>query len=169
VLESQGFKFSSFTIDGRRGIIQWLEKHYSHVPIQLCQFHQIKTIRNYTTRNPKTDCGKALYSLIKQLTQLSPSKFVDQFNSLQVKYHDFLKERNEQRQFMHRRLCNAISSLKTNLPYLFTYKLYPELAIPNTTNSCDGSFAQWKQKVKIHRGLRLCRREKMIHFLLSKS
>ena len=39
--------------------------------------------------------------------------------------------------------------------------------IPNTTNSCDGSFAHWKQKVKIHRGLRKDRRNKMINYLLN--
>ena len=85
----------------------------------------------------------------------------------QKKYEDFLKERNEQGQFKHRQLRSAFRSLKTNLPYLFTYKKFPALHIPNTTNSCDGSFAHWKQKIKIHRGLRKHRRNKMINYLLS--
>ena len=55
------------------------------------------------------------------------------------------------------------------MPYLFTYLKYPELNIPNTTNSCDGSFAHCKNKVKIHRGLRKDRRKKMIDYLLSNS
>ena len=86
---------------------------------------------------------------------------------LENAYHDFLKERNEQGQFKHRRLRSAFRSLKTNLPYLFTYKKYPELNIPNTTNSCDGSFAHWKQKLKIHRGLTKHRRNKMTNYLLN--
>lgn len=70
---------------------------------------------------------------------------------------------------LHRRLRSARRSLKTNLPFLFTYKYYAELQIPNTTNSCDGSFAHWKQKLKIHRGLREDRRNKVINFLLNDS
>jgi len=67
------------------------------------------------------------------------------------------------------RLRSAFRSLRTNLPYLFTCKDLPELDIPNTTNSCDGSFAHWKQKIKIHRGLAKHRRKKMINFLLENS
>jgi len=75
-------------------------------------------------------------------------------------------KKNEQGEFVHRKLRSAVRSLKSNLPYLFAYQTYPELNIPNTTNSCDGSFAHWKQKVKIHRGLRQHRRNKMIDLLL---
>jgi hypothetical protein len=109
-LEVLGYRFKSFTIDGRKGVIQLLNARYSS-PIQLCHFHQIQIVRRYTT----------------------------------------------------------IRSLKTNLPYLFTYLIYPDLTIPHTTNSCDGSFAHWKQKVKIHRGISQHRRNQMINYLLSNS
>lgn len=96
------------------------------------------------------------------LTEVEPEIFKSLLETLREEYAEFLKERNEQGQFRHRRLRSAFRSLKTNLPYLFTYKLFPELNIPNTTNSCDGSFAHWKQKVKIHRGLKTERRNKMV-------
>ena len=57
------------------------------------------------------------------------------------------------KQYKHRQLRSAFRSLHTNMPYLFTYKNHPYLKIPNTTNSSDGSFAHWKQKLKIHRSL----------------
>ncbi|HEY4478754.1 MAG TPA: hypothetical protein VI981_00100, partial [Candidatus Paceibacterota bacterium] len=41
----------------------------------------------------------------------------------------------------------AYLSMERNLPYLFTYQKYPELNIPNTTNSLDGSFTHLKDKV----------------------
>jgi hypothetical protein len=166
-LEKQGYQFKSFTIDGRKGVIQLLNARYPDIPIQLCHFHQAQIIRRYTTNKPKTKCGQALLSLIKQLTLTTQTDFAVQFFQLRETYADFLKERNENGEFIHRRLRSAFRSLKTNLPYLFTCQSYPELNIPNTTNSCDGSFAHWKQKVKIHRGLSKSRRNKMINYLLT--
>lgn len=166
-LEHAGYCFKSITIDGRKGVIQLLNAQYPGVPIQLCQFHQAQIIRRYTTNNPKTDCGRDLKALMSYLTGVDYKLFASMLVALQNQYADFLKERNEQGQFKHRKLRSAFRSLRSNLPYLFTYKLYPELHIPNTTNSCDGSFAHWKQKVKIHRGLKKNRRNKMINFLLT--
>ncbi len=166
-LDQQSFEFKSFTIDGRKGVIQLLKTRYPDVPIQLCQFHQAQIIRRYTTNNPKLPCAIELKALMRFLTEVDEHVFKSLFETLYELHEDFLKERNEQGQFKHRRLRSAFRSLKTNLPYLFTYKKFPELNIPNTTNSCDGSFAHWKQKVKIHRGLRKHRRNKMINFLLS--
>ncbi len=167
VLEQAGYQFKSFTIDGRKGVIQLLNARYPEIPIQLCHFHQVQMIRRYTTNNPKTQCGKALLTLIKQLTLMKQIDFVKQFVQLREYYADFLKERNDNGEFVHRRLRAAYRSLKTNLPYLFTCQRYPELSIPNTTNSCDGSFAHWKQKIKIHRGLAKDRCNKMINYLLT--
>ena len=167
VLDKQGHHFKSVTIDGRKGVIGLIQARYPGVPIQMCQFHQAMIIRRYTTNRPKTECGKALKIVMRQLTLATQDVFASLVNSLREEYDDFLKERNEQGQFKHRQLRSAFRSLKTNLPYLFTYQQYPELNIPNTTNSCDGSFAHWKQKVKIHRGLPRLRRNKMIDFLLN--
>lgn len=165
-LDQQGARFNSFTIDGRKGVIQLLKTRYPDVPIQLCQFHQAQIIRRYTTNNPKLACAIELKGLMRFLTEVDEPVFKSLFETLYELHVGFLKERNEQGQFKHRRLRSAFRSLKTNLPYLFTYKKFPELNIPNTTNSCDGSFAHWKQKVKIHRGLKKHRRNKMINFLL---
>ena len=166
-MDKIGFSFKSVTIDGRRGVIKLLEARYPHLPIQLCQFHQAQMIRRYTTNSPKTECGRALKALMGCLTQVDGITFQSLHESLYAQYKEFLKERNEQGQFKHRRLRSAFRSLKTNLPYLFTYKQYPERGIPNTTNSCDGSFAHWKQKLKIHRGLTKDRRNKLVNYLLN--
>jgi hypothetical protein len=166
VLDSAGYKFKSFTIDGRRGVIKLLQARYPNIPVQLCQFHQTQIIRRYTTNQPKTTCGQELKELMSYITKYNQEEFENAFSKLQLKYQKFLKEKNDNNQFVHRRLRSAFRSLKTNLPYLFTYKNYPESNIPNTTNSCDGSFAHWKQKLKIHRGLKKHRRNKMINFLM---
>jgi len=68
--------------------------------------------------------------------------------------------------YVHRKLRSAFRSLSTNLPFLYTYQKYPDLHIPNTTNSLDGSFNALKSHVNIHRGLRFDRRFKVIRAYL---
>ena len=55
--------------------------------------------------------------------------------------------------YTHKRLRSAYLSLKRNLPYLFVFKEYKELMIPNTTNALDGQFAVLKNKLRNHNGL----------------
>ena len=168
-LETLGYQFKSFTIDGRKGVIQLLKARYPDIPIQLCQFHQAQTIRRYTTQKPKTDCGKELKAIMRCLTDTQHEVFESLVETCRESYADFLKERNDNGQFKHPRLRSAFRSLRTNMPYLFVHKNHPELNIPNTTNSCDGSFAHWKQKLKIHRGLKKHRRNKVVNFLLKQN
>ena len=92
---SKQYCFTSFTIDGRKGLIQLLQKHFPNTPIQICHFHQVVIVTRYTTRNPKTDCGIELLKLIKTLKTSTKETFIKKFNDLQNKYKDFLKERNE--------------------------------------------------------------------------
>jgi hypothetical protein len=168
-LHAQGWQFSSFTIDGRRGVVQLLESLFPSTPVQLCLFHQKASVRRYTTTRPKTPCGKEMRQLMAFLIYIDEQCFLACIADLKKTYADFLKERNEQGQFKHRRLRSALRSLTSNAPYLYTWKRHPEIKIPTTTNSCDGSFAHWKNKVKIHRGLRKDRRAKMIAALLAKT
>jgi hypothetical protein len=168
-LKRQGWTFSSITLDGRKGAISLLKTHFPHVPVQMCLFHQKAIIRRYLTNNPKTKCAKELQTLVGFLRHISEKLFLDCLADIKTHHKDFLKERNDNGQFMHRRLRSALRSLSTNAPYLFAYQRFPDKGIPTTTNSCDGSFAHWKAKVKIHRGLRRHRRNKMIRFLLSKT
>jgi len=54
--------------------------------------------------------------------------------------------------YTHRRVRSAYQSLRKNLPFLFTYQKYPELNIPNTTNSLDGFWGRVKNLLSAHRG-----------------
>jgi transposase-like protein len=164
---SQRHEFSSFTIDGRRGVIQLLESLFPSVPIHLCHFHQVKTILKYTTKRPKTECGRELKDLIMSLKSSSKEDFTKRYNTLKEKYKEFLKEKNEAGQYSHRRLRSAFRSIKTNLPYLFTFQDFPNIQIEKTTNSCDGYFSHLKAKVNIHRGISSRRKIQLIIQLLS--
>lgn len=161
------YYFLSFTIDGRKGVIKMLERELSDIPIQLCRFHQFKTITRYITRKPKTECGKEIKCLMLDLPEIDKFEFTNRFLNICVKYDEYLKEKNDNNQFKHRNLRSAVRSIKTNLKYLFTNEEYPDLKIPTTTNSCDGYFSHLKAKVNLHRGIAYERKKMLIEELLN--
>ena len=74
-------------------------------------------------------------------------------------YKEFLEEKSissttGDRNYTHPRIRSAYRSLRTNLPYLFTYKNYKHLSISNTTNALEGGvFSHMKNMISLHRGL----------------
>ena len=148
-----------------------LESKFPKLAIQLCQFHQVQIVTRYLSKRPKLFAGIELRNLTLTLSKTDRKTFTEKLQKWHEKWGDFLKEKtinpNSKRwSYTHRRIRSAYRSLNTHLPWLFTYLDFPKLKIPNTTNSCDGSFAHWKNKLKIHRGLSPNRKRKMLHFFL---
>ncbi|HXQ34899.1 MAG TPA: hypothetical protein VN843_12870 [Anaerolineales bacterium] len=170
ILEEQGWTFLAAVVDGRRGFLAV----FKDIPVQICQFHQMKQVTKYLTRRPKTDAGKELRTLVLTLTETDEATFTQSLNAWHAKYGDFINQKTEsvflsgkkKWYYTHKNVRSAYRSLKTNLPNLFTYLKYPELNIPNTTNSLDGSFSALKKKLAVHHGLRRDRRYKVISQLL---
>lgn len=168
-IEQRGFEITAAVIDGKPGLIEV----FWDVPIQMCHFHQIKIVTRYTTSRPKLLAGQELRILALTLTKSSEERFSSNLNVWHKRWLEFLKEKTfnpETRRwfYTHKRLRSAYRSLKTNLPFLFTYQRHPELNIPNTTNSLDGSFSHLKDLLRIHRGLKLKRKLKLINEILAK-
>jgi len=166
-LEKNGFNIKAIILDGKRGV----RKAFDGIPAQMCHFHQKQIVRRYLTNKPKLEASIELKLIVSTLANASEEIFSEQLNSWHEKWKDFLKEKNtdpetDKWHFTHKRLRSAYRSLKTNLPYLFTYLKYPELNIPNTTNSLDGYFSSLKNKLNVHRGLTKKRREKVVVELL---
>lgn len=169
-LEEQGFVFMAIVGDGRVAT-PWL---FSDVPVQMCHFHQIQIIIRYTTLNPKLEAGQELLDLVRTLPNTDEASFTDAFNQWCRTWDTFLKEcatdtTTGRKRYTHRNLRAARTSIRQHLPYLFTYTKHPELNIPNTTNSLDGSFGKVKKSIGIHSGLKRTRRIKMITSLITKS
>ena len=163
--------FSSFTIDGRRGVMQLLLELFPLTPIQFCQFHQELIVTRYISRKSKLEAGKEIYQLTRSLTRTTRNEFTDKLTEWKLKWDEFLHEKSLDQSkrgwhYTHERLWSAYRSILTNLPYLFTYLDHPALSIPNTTNSCDGYFAHLKQRIKIHRGITHDRRKQMLDYFL---
>ncbi len=170
ILESKGWRFLAVVVDGKRGFLNV----FKGIPVQLCQFHQIKRIATYLTRRPKTDAGKELWALVLTLTDTDEATFTASLNEWHAKWGVFIEEKTvhefitgkKKWFYTHKRVRSAYRSLEANLPYLFTYQKYPHLNIPNTTNDLDGAFSALKKKLAVHHGLRRDRRFKVISELL---
>lgn len=168
ILEAQGWTFTAAVIDGRRG----LAAVFKDIPVQVCHFHQLKTVTKYLTRRPKTEAGVALRHLALTLTHTTEAVFSTALACWDKKWHDFYTEKTyvtgtKHWHYTHKNVRSAYLSLKRNLPNLFTYQKYPRLNIPNTTNTADGYFSGLKKKVGAHQGLRRDRRYKLICELLN--
>ena len=167
ILEERGWMFTAAVVDGRHG----LTTVFKDIPVQICQFHQMKRVTNYLTRKPETLAGQELRTITMCLTRSNEKEFTLMLSDWRKKWKNFIEQKTRIQgcnrwHYTHKNVRSAYKSLERNLPYLFTYQKYPELHIPNTTNSLDGMFTQLKARLAVHRGLRRDRRYKMISEIL---
>ena len=161
-LKQRGFTIQAIVCDGRRGLFQL----FPGLPMQMCNFHQVAIIRRYLTKKPKMQASKELWQLTLILARTDRESFEGGLTDWYTKWKDFLNERKVdekgKKRYIHKRLRSAHRSLKTNLPWLFTWYDDIPMGIPNTTNAIDGHFADLKTKLRNHNGLSIQRKIKFI-------
>jgi hypothetical protein len=163
-LKEKEFSVRGVVIDGKRGLF----KAFDAFRVQMYHFHQKMIVQRYITRHPKLEASKDLKKIVSRLTSTTETRFINSLDNWYVQHEAFLNEKSinqttGKEYFTHRKLVAAYRSLRRNLPYLFTYKNYPELKIPNTTNSLDGGvFSQLKKLTKIHQGITKSLKSKLI-------
>lgn len=167
-LKEKGFVIKAIVGDGKVAV-SWL---FKGMPSQMCHFHQKQIIIRCITLNPLLPAGIELLSIVNTLTRSTEKEFTIKFTNWCAKWETFLKEKslNEKTgkfSYTHRKLRSARDSIKRHLPYLFTFERYPELNIPNTTNSLDGSFTKTKNSIAVHAGLSREQKIKMVKTLLN--
>lgn len=165
-LKESGFDIKAIVCDGRKGLLSILPG----IPKQMCQFHQMAIVTRYLTRKPKLQAAKELREHCLLLTRTDKESFEGGLAAWHTRWESFLNERSidmtGKSHYTHRKLRSAYRSLKTNLPWLFTWYDNPGLNIPNTTNAIDGHFADLKNKLRNHNGLSLSRKIKFINEFL---
>ncbi len=163
-LLAQGFIIQGVTIDGKRGVA----KAFGTIAVQMCHFHQIAIIKRYLTRKPKLEASVELLKLCRRIPTSTQTIFTEALSGWHGKYGAFVNEKTinpttGKSSPTHAKLASAYRSLTTNLPYLFTYKNHKEYDMPNTTNALDGGvFSHLKKLIKLHQGLALKRKVKLI-------
>ena len=156
-LQERGVVIQSIICDGRSGLLQ----AFPDIPVQMCQFHQIKIIVRYLSKKPKSEAARELRALALTLTLTGSSKdrFIEDLHDWLMRHEAFLNERSVNAEtgrshYTHKKLRSAYHSLKRHLPWLFTFEDFPALSIPNTTNLLEGKFGDMKRLLKCHHGLK---------------
>lgn len=167
-LLERGFVIKAIVVDGKVALSSWL---FGDLPIQMCHFHQKQIVVRYITQNPILEAGKELLAFTNTLTLTNEKEFCLAFKNWCEKWKTFLNEKTLSESgktsfYTHRNLRSARDSIKRHLPYLFTFERYPELNIPNTTNSLDGSFTKIKNSIAVHAGLSQKLKMKMVKTIL---
>ena len=164
-LRDNGFKIYGAVIDGMRGLAQALWP----IPVQLCQFHQILTVRHYLTQDPDLDASGELLYLVNNITRMDKESFVGAFDEWYERNKETVNERVHDKRlkkktppYMRPRLRSAYLSVKRNMTLLWTFYDYPEIGLPNTNNGLEGIFADIKTKLRVHSGLSKENRKKLI-------
>ena len=169
-LKSKGFTLYGAVIDGMKG----LAKALYPLPVQLCQFHQMLTVRHYITQDPDIEASRALLDLVNSITKMDKESFIGAFNEWYDKYQDVLNERVHDKRikktppFMRPRLRSAYFSVKRNMSLLWTFYNRPELGLPNTNNALEGLFSELKTKVRVHSGISKEHRKKLLDELMKR-
>ena len=154
-LREKGVVIQSIICDSKSGLLG----SFPDIPVQMCQFHQIKIIVRHLTRKPKSPAAQALRVLSLTLTENTQAAFEAALKRWYEQYATFLNERSVNEEtgrshYTHKRLRTAYNSLRRHLPWLFTCERFPNLGIPNTTNLLEGKFSEMKQLLQCHRGLK---------------
>jgi len=166
-LKDRGFVIRAIVGDGKVAV-SWL---FKGTPSQMCHFHQKQIVIRCVTLNPVLPAGIELLAIINTLTVSTEKEFTLRFKEWCEKWDVFLKEKSLNEKtgkytYTHRRIRSARDSIRRHLPNLFTFERYPELHIPNTTNSLDGSFTKIKNSIAIHAGLSREQKIKLVKTLL---
>lgn len=159
-LERLGYTILSVTCDGFSGNIPV----FKGIPLQMCHFHMKQIVVRNVTLNPQTEAGRVIFTLVQTLTYSSQEDFGRRLREYHVKYVSFLNEKtyhpDGSSSFTHEGVRAAYLSLVRWYPYLFIYT--QNKLIPNTTNTCDGHFSHIKDIIRIHRGLNLFLKRKVL-------
>jgi hypothetical protein len=160
-LERLGYIILSVTCDGFKGNIAV----FKGIAIQICLFHMKKMVVRGTTLRPKTEAGKALLALAHTLTKTTKEIFSKRMQIFHVKYATFLNEKtvhpDGSRSYTHEGVRHAYLSIVHWYPYLFTY--HTDKQIPTTSNTCEGHFSHIKDILRIHRGMSLPLKRKVLN------
>jgi hypothetical protein len=172
-IRRQGWDIRAIVCDGKRGLFT----AFGNIPVQMCQFHQTMIVTRYITKRPKIQASRELKEIVTLLTKTDKESFSGALLDWFHQWRDFLNEKTyapassgskRKWHYTHHRLRSSYKSLSYNLPYLFTWYDNLQLTIPNTTNSLEAVFSDLKNKVRVHAGLKMNRKQKLINQILAK-
>ena len=157
-----GYVIRGIIIDGK----QELFTAFKNYPIQMCQFHMLQIVKRYLTQNPKMIAARELQLICKGMICQSKEDFEKDYDTWKTRWKEFLNKRtthkNGKTYYLHRRIRTLVNSLKSYLPYLFTFQSAECKGMPNTNNKIEGTFTDLKKNLNNHSGLTQKHRQQFI-------
>lgn len=153
-LREHNFKIQGIVCDGLRGLAQSLSQY----KVQYCQFHQVKTVVEYLTKNPLTEAGQELLQIAYLLCHTDKESFEGMLKMWHTKWDVWLKHRTldhktGKKVYTHRRVRSAYLSMKRNMKWLWTWYDNLDTPIPNTNNILEAINTDLKSKLRVHNGM----------------
>lgn len=172
-LKKLGVNIYSVTCDGHRAILKAIRKAYPNAIIQRCLVHIKRQVKNYLSTSPKTLPGQDLMTVAKQITWIKSQEqcglWLLAFKEWCDLYELYVNEKSFNSAtgrywFTHKNLHAAYILILKAIPDMFHYLNDPE--IPSTTNRLENYFTHLKDKLTLHRGLRLMAKRNFIKWYL---
>jgi hypothetical protein len=172
-LKRLGVNIYSITCDGHKSILRAIEKALPEVIVQRCLVHIKRQVKNYLSDNPKHSVSRELLGLSREIPHI---KSIEQSNLWLLKFshwydanYSYINEKSINEStgrdwFTHKNLHLATSLVMNAIPNMFNYLDDPE--IPRTTNRLESYFSHLKDKLTLHRGLRLTAKKNFIKWYI---
>ena len=174
-LQELGYDVIGVTSDWHGSIVGAVKHMYGdNIPHQRCLVHIQRRCQSLLTKNPKSEAGKQLLELVKFLNKIS-NKYEKQiwikwFEGLEERHGDFITERtygvkedgSKTWWYTHKNVRAAYRSIRSSIDHLFLYLEHENL--DKDTNGIESEFSHLKQKINVHRGLKLKRKIAAIYW-----
>jgi hypothetical protein len=172
-IKKLGVEVYSITCDGHKSILKAIKKAYPDVIVQRCLVHIKRQVKNYLSTSPKTLPGLHLLRLSRQITRIKTQEqcglWLLDFKLWHDQYESYVKQKSyntdsKRYWYTHKNLHAAYNLLLKAVPNMFHY--LNDDQIPATTNRLENYFGHLKEKLTLHRGLRLMAKRNFIKWYL---
>lgn len=97
ILKSLGIEVTSVTCDGKKSIIRAVRKVYEQAVLQRCTVHVQRNVRNWLTRQPKSEAAKELryiISLMHHIRNITEQiMWITAFDQWYIKHKAIIEEK----------------------------------------------------------------------------
>lgn len=158
-LRERGADPGCVVCDGQKGLLKAVREVFPRATVQRCVVHVHRQAMAWLTRNPKTEAGRDLRTVVSALlvvrTPEQRDAWLESLRSWERRHAEFLKERTYGESgwwYTHRKLRAVRSLLRNAAPDLFRH--VDDLSIPRTSNHVEGGMnSRIKELLRSHRGL----------------
>lgn len=153
-LKELGLNPFNITMDGERSVIRAINELWPQAHIQRCLYHIQREGMRWLRTYPKTQAGKDLRCLLKNLCQIDSVEGRDEFIGTHVAWLEKYKKyvlSLPRTQVAFKDLKKTMVLIHNALPHMFRYLDDPN--IPKTTNTLEGFYSRLKADYRKHRGL----------------